>query len=286
MKTSVLTLVRGRRDRLANLLAGLAGQMRCSDEIVIAYMQEEAFSGLPDPGCAIRSVFVDGDPMPLAAARNAAALAASGNALIFLDVDCIPGPGLVDAYASALEERPALYLGEVFYLPRMEIEGIDYDLFDRVGHAHPSKPSVPDCGILRESDVGQLWGLSFALSRQTFMEIGGMDPAFTGYGGEETDFALRLGRHGMPFYWVAGARAYHQHHPVYVPPLHQFEHILRNTALFHARHGHWCMDYWLGQFARLGLIEWTPHADTIRLLRAPTSSEIEAARQDGTVRYS
>ena len=286
MKVSVLTLVRGREKQLRHVLTSLARQTRPPDEVVIAYMQEAPYEDLPDPGCPVRPVFIPGDPMPLAAARNAAATAASGEALIFLDVDCIAGPGLVAAYLAALEQHPALYLGEVFYLPEMPLHGIDYALFDEVGEPHPARPEMPARGVRREPDAGQLWGLSFALLRRTWMAVGGMDSAFVGYGGEETDFAVRLAQQDTQFYWVAGARAYHQHHPVHIPPLHHFEPIVRNAAQFYARHGRWCMEYWLDQFSRAGLIEWCPDAAKLHVLRAPTWSEIQASRQSGVVRYS
>ncbi|WP_279478847.1 glycosyltransferase family 2 protein [Aureimonas sp. SK2] len=276
MQASVLTLVRGRRDHLANLMSGLARQTERPAELVIAWMQEAPFADLPDPGCPVRHVPVPGDPMPLAEARNRAARAASGDLLVFLDVDCIPAPTVVEAYRRAAEGRDGLFLGEVLYLPAgATAGGLDFDRLDRLGTVHPSKPPVPETGVREEPDAGELWGLSFALSATRWHAIGGMDERFVGYGGEETDFALRLSASGVPFFWTAGARCYHQHHAVRVPPLHHFDHILRNAALFRERHGRWCMDYWLGQFRDAGLIDW--REDAIRLLRRPTEAEFEAS---------
>jgi len=104
-----------------------------------------------------------------------------------------------------------------------------------------------------------------------------MDEAYAGYGGEETDLAVRLAAGGLPTFWVAAACAYHQHHPVHVPPLPHFDSILRNAARFHARHGTWCMEYWLGQFRDAGLIAWDEDAPAIRPIRPPTEAEIAAA---------
>ncbi len=104
-----------------------------------------------------------------------------------------------------------------------------------------------------------------------------MDETFEGYGGEETDLALRLAAQGLPTFWVAGARAYHQHHPVHVPPLQHFDSILANAARFQARHGRWCMDYWLGQFRDAGLIAWDATAPAIHTIRRPSADEIAAA---------
>ncbi len=92
---SVLTLVRGRADRLRNLMRGLARQTLPPRELVIAWMQPDPEPDLPDPGCPVRHLHVPGEPMPLAAARNRAAEAATADLLLFLDVDCIPSPGLV-----------------------------------------------------------------------------------------------------------------------------------------------------------------------------------------------
>ncbi len=271
---SVLTLVRGRDDRLRNLMRGLRRQSARPRELVIAWMQAEPAPDLPDPGCPVRHLHVPGEPMPLAAARNRAAEAAEGDLLVFLDVDCIPGPGLVAAYTRAATTGDGLFLGEVLYLPPGACAEAD---LDRLGRAHPARPPVPETGIRPEPDSGQLWGLSFALPARAWHAVGGMDEDFAGYGGEETDLAARLSASGLPAFWVAGARAYHQHHPVHVPPLQHFAPILANAARFRARHGRWCMTYWLGQFRDAGLIAWDEGADDIRLLRHPTPPEIAAS---------
>ena len=277
---SVLTLVRGRADRLRNLMRGLTRQTVRPRELVIAWMQPEPEPDLPDPGCPVRHLHVPGEPMPLAAARNRAAAAASGDLLVFLDVDCIPGPTLVSAYTDAAATERGLFLGEVLYLPPDAITGgtaPDSAVLDRLGRAHPARPLLPGSGLRREPDAGQLWGLSFALPAEAWRAVGGMDERYVGYGGEETDLAARLAESGLPTFWVAGARAYHQHHPVHVPPLQHFEPILANATRFHARHGRWCMTYWLEQFRAAGLIAWDAEAPAIRVLRRPSAPEIAAA---------
>ncbi|PZO77893.1 MAG: sugar transferase [Sphingomonas hengshuiensis] len=270
---SVCTLVRGRTAQLATLLSGLAGQRRAPDELVIAYMQDAAPAGLPDPGVPVRAIFVPGDPMPLAEARNAAAAAARGDRLIFLDVDCVPSPRLVERYAQALDHAPAVYLGEVRYLPPGPFDPAR-------GVRHPARPALADDEIRPVSDHGELWGLSFALPRSAWDAAGGMDTGYVGYGAEETDFAWRLAAAGIPMAWVGGAMAYHQHHAVHIPPLHQFGAILRNATRFRARWGRWCMDYWLGQFADMHLIRWSPDTEAIELLREPTAAEVAASRRE------
>lgn len=278
-EASVLTLVRGRDTQLRQLMRGLAAQTLPPRELVIAWMQPEPAPDLPDPGCPVRHLHVRGEALPLAAARNRAAGVASSAQLIFLDVDCVPSPGLVAAYAAAAREEEGLFLGEVLYLPPGAIPDgpVDFANLDRLGRVHPAKPPIPASGLRREPDPAELWGLSFALPAAAWRAVGGMDEAFVGYGGEETDLALRLAGHGLPTFWTAGARAYHQHHPVHVPPLQHFDSILANAARFRARHGRWCMGYWLGQFREAGLIAWDEAASSIRPLRRPEAGEIAAA---------
>ena len=281
MSVSVLTIVRGRSSHLANLIAGLNRQTRAPDELVIAWMQD-APSPLPETRFPVRSVLVPGDPMPLAAARNRAAEAARGEQLILLDVDCIPAAGLVERYA-ATTEAAGVRLGDVLYLPPGGVERIDDAALDRVGVRHPAKPELAEDEIRATPSHGELWGLSFALSAADWRRAGGMDERYIGYGGEETDFAARLERAGVTMAWVGGARAYHQHHPIHIPPLQHFDAILRNARLFHATWGRWCMDYWLGQFAERGLITIDDVALTV--VRAPTRDEIDATL-DATALFS
>ena len=274
MSVSVLTIVRDRAAHLANLIAGLDRQSRRPDELVVAWMQDTA-DPLPPASFPIRSIVVPGDPMPLAAARNRAAAAAAGAILVLLDVDCVPGPSLVERYLATAADAD-VRLGDVLYLPPGDLSSIDYARLDRIGTRHPSKPDLAFDEVRATPDHGELWGLSFALSAAAWRAAGGMDERYVGYGGEETDFGLRLAAAGLTMAWVGGARAYHQHHPVSVPPLQHFDAILLNARLFRATWGRWCMDYWLGQFAARGFIG--IDRDRIDVLRHPTDAEIDAAR--------
>ncbi|MEG3165358.1 galactosyltransferase-related protein [Sphingomonas sp. PB2P19] len=283
MTVSVLTIVRGRRDHLVNLIAGLNAATQAPDELVIAYMQDEPHADLPATPFPVRTVMVPGDPMPLAAARNRAAEAASGETFVFLDVDCIPSPTLIARYADTAGQ--GVRLGEVFYLPAGATSGgIDAPHLDAIGVRHPAKPAIAPDEIRPTPNHGELWGLSFALSAADWRRADGMDERYVGYGAEETDFAARLERAGVPMVWVGGARAYHQHHAVHVPPYQHFDAILRNATLFRATWGRWCMDYWLGQFVERRMIR--IDADTITVLRHPDAGEIAASRMPDTILFS
>ncbi|MGB3723772.1 MAG: galactosyltransferase-related protein [Pacificimonas sp.] len=282
---TVCTLVRGRRDHLVNLMRGLRWQERMPDELVITWMQETQHDDLPDPGCPVRHVFVSGEELPLAAARNAAAGAARYEKLVFLDVDCIPSPALIARYDRALDQHHGLFLSEILYLPQ-GAGGDDLEIarLDELGKVHPSKPPIPETGLREEPDHDEFWGLCFGIHASTWDELGGMDEGYIGYGAEETDLAARLRKAGVPVFWTAGARAWHQHHEVYTPPLQHFDAIIRNARRYHEKWNRFPMTYWLGQFADLGLI--SRAAGKINVIRKPTDAEIAGALQPPDILFS
>ncbi len=279
VEASVLTLVRGRSVQLRHLMQGLAAQTVRPRDLVIAWMQPEPEADLPDPGCPVRHIHVPGEKLPLAAARNRAAEAARTELLVFLDVDCVPGPVSWQPTPRPPPQRTGSSSARSCTYRRAQFLRPAFTSQTSTGSdgTHPAKPAIPAVGLRLEPDPAQLWGLSFALPAAAWGAVGGMDETFEGYGGEETDLALRLAAQGLPTFWVAGARAYHQHHPVHVPPLQHFDSILANAARFQARHGRWCMDYWLGQFRDAGLIAWDATAPAIHTIRRPSADEIAAA---------
>ncbi|MGI8459165.1 MAG: glycosyltransferase family 2 protein, partial [Propionibacteriaceae bacterium] len=172
-----------------------------------------------------------------------------------LDVDCLPGPGTLEAYrrAAAGPHGGDLLGGVVAYLPPPPVDGYDLErLCDHAGH--PARP-VPPAGVEQhDADHRLFWSLSFAVRSRTWERIGGFDEHYEGYGGEDTDFALRARQVGVGFTWVGGAEAYHQWHPSGTPPVQHLDDILRNGERFADRWGWWPMQGWLDQFVELGLI--------------------------------
>lgn len=287
---SVLTLVRHRQEHLNALIAGLTRQTRKDIELIIAYMQPEppqVPAGLPFP---VKLVHAPGEKLPLAAARNRAAGMAQADALIFLDVDCIPSPCLVQSYLEQLALSGRCLLGEVRYLPGTlgpdgEIRASFSELAAKAVQ-HPARPALPEAGWVKEVDARALWGLSFALTGSQYRAAGGMDEEYVGYGGEETDFAERLAASGVGLGWCCNAMALHQHHPVCSPPLDKFDDIIHNASRFYRKWGSWCMEYWLGHFVDQGLIEWSLKTDQIVVRRRPSPVEIDAHLQPPEVAYA
>lgn len=212
------------------------------------------------------------DGMRVGAARNAAARLAMTHdvdLLVFLDVDCLPGPALLERYVAAARSHPDdLLCGPVTYLESVQRPSTAHDL-DAMTHPHPVRPLPLDGTVVTASDdeFDLFWSLSFAVTPATWTRLGGFDEAYEGYGAEDTDLGRRARSLGMRLQWVGGAHAYHQWHPAGTPPWRHLDDILRNGALFAQRWGEWPMGGWIDGFVDAGAVE--PHGDGFR--RVPAS---------------
>ena len=275
---SVCTIVAGRAAHLANQARGLAASGTPPGEWVVVGMNE-----YPDPPEAgVPAVTGRADAagrLPLAEARSRSAELASGDVLVFLDVDCIPAPDMLGAFAATLAAADGLWMGDVRYLPKGAAAG-EWTAADLEAAAvpHPLLPRLE--GRPLPSDRYELfWSLCFACTKATWDRIGGFDPSFGGYGGEDTDFAFSAREAGVPF-GHCPARAYHQHHAVCQPPLNHLASIVENARRFRGKWGAWPMEKWLRQFAEAGHVTFDPAADRLEVLREPTEAEVAACRTE------
>lgn len=267
MRTAVITLAAGRHRHLLLQQEGLARGVRVPDRYVVVSMADPAIGALTadrDPIADVISLPLVGGRLPLAAARNAGAaraLAAGAELLVFLDVDCVPGPALLDGYARASRED-ALLCGTVAYLPPPPAGGYRLDELADMAPPHPARPAPADGQVLTEGNHRLFWSLSFALTARTWHRVGGFCETYTGYGGEDTDFAATAADRGVDLCWVGGAPAHHQHHPTQDPPVQHLDDILRNGALYKERWGTWPMEGWLRSFEGRGLVTYDADTDT------------------------
>lgn len=284
MTLSVCTLGSGRAAHLVNLVHGLNAQTLHPRELIVAVMQDVPYA-LPDTAFPVRQVLLGGGGIPLAAARNAAASAASGDVIAFLDIDCIPDPDFVADYAARMTGRDALLMGEVQYLPAGATDdGIDCDRFASLGVTHCDRAGPPPDELGECSDYRCFWSLNFAMRRDTFLGLGGFDERYVGYGGEDTDFGRVAFESGLRFHWTRGARAYHQYHPHHMPPVHHVDSVVANARVFRDKWGEWTMPHWLRCFELMGLI--ARRGDDYVVLRRPDEADLALTRQQSHMPYA
>ncbi|WP_343343212.1 galactosyltransferase-related protein [Sphingomicrobium sp. XHP0239] len=283
MKLSVLTLGGGRANHMENLVRGLRASERQPDELVIALMQDEEYD-LPDCEFPVRQLFVGGEGLPLARARNLAAESARGDFLVFLDVDCIPTPTLTADYANVADAGGVL-MGEVRYLPDGATdEGIDWNRFDAISVEHSERAGPPTTPLGECTDYRCFWSLNFAMTAQDWAQVGGFDETYDGYGGEDTDFGRSAAEAALEFRWVRGARVYHQYHPHHMPPVHHLDSVIANAERFCEKWGHHTMEHWLRCFELMGLAgivdgRW-------QRLRPTREADLDLTRQQAHMPYA
>lgn len=271
---SICTIYANRKTHLENLVRGLANTSSFN-ELVIVTMNDElpelATVSFPIKTAAIST---NNDFLPLAAARNKSADIATGDKLIFLDVDCISDRNLVDCFNYHLDNENALYQGSVRYLASdWQPDGWTYDSLQQQSSPHKLQGQRITNNNKTSHPYELFWSLCFGIRKKTFIELGGFDTRFEGYGGEDTDFAFTARSHSLPLYKIS-ALAYHQFHSSFSPPLNHLAEIVSNAKVFYGKWGILPMDKWLARFAEMGYIKLQDKE--IKVLKYPKEAEIQA----------
>lgn len=269
---SVLTLARGRTAHLYQLVEGLKRCRPLPAELVLVDMNDIP-PPIPEAPFSVRRIALGGESLPLAAARNLAARSAGSDHLLFLDADCIPSRGLPKLIESVLDEVDGLVCPQALYLGPEDARGAwnEAELL-AAGQPHPARV-FPDAGLCRETNYGLFWSLAFGVRRTTFDRIGGFDEAFTGYGGEDTDFGFRAKELGIPLVFAGGDVVFHQHHPVSDPPVEHLGDIVRNAQVFRKKWGWWPMEGWLRAFEAAGQIAFSSDGNSVSMSRALSGAD-------------
>ena len=140
-----------------------------------------------------------------AAARNLGAAGATGDVLVLLDADTVPGPRFLDALV-----RRAAACPDVLAVGRRRHADLSGD-----GRELP-EPDWLTRAYVDSRDLLDADGRSFryvisavlAVRRELFDDLGGFDERYVGYGGEDWDLAYRA--------WNAGAVLVHERDAVAV----------------------------------------------------------------------
>jgi GT2 family glycosyltransferase len=266
---AVITIVKGRRSHLrAHLSALTRSDLRSVDHIVVAMGDPSVKTTVEQVNSPAHVVDIEhsaAEPLPLARARNigaAHALHRGADILVFLDVDCIASPQLVQRYRTAAKRNDcasALLCGPVTYLPAPVDGSSAINILSSFRNPHRARPAPADTRITKSENYDLFWSLSFAVTASTWRSLPGFCEDYAGYGGEDTDFAWTARTQGVGLRWIGGADAYHQFHPVSDPPLEHLDDILVNAHTFYRRWRRWPMEGWLRAFEEKKLIEYLAH---------------------------
>ncbi len=142
------------------------------------------------------------------AARTYGASEAAAPLLLFLDDDIVPGPGCLLAHVQRHRQlnRPAAVLGDA-HMPAQPNESY-YDLVTRMWwrQMYAERAQRFPHVIYRDFCSNHV-----SLPRDLFQRVGGFDPDFQGYGGEDYDLGYRLLQAGVDLVLAPDAEAQHNH---------------------------------------------------------------------------
>jgi len=199
-EVTVVIPVRDRPAELARCLAGLAGAPRVI--VVDDGSQDQAAvkSAAAAAGASVLRRPVNGGP---AAARNTGLAAADTPLVAFLDSDCVPGPGWLDALlphfadpaVGAVAPRIVPHEAGRTWLARYEGASSTLDMGQRPSIVRPGSrvPYVPGAALVVRKAAA---GAGFAEDMQV---------------GEDVDFVWRLGASGWRVRYEPAATMGHQH---------------------------------------------------------------------------
>jgi glycosyltransferase involved in cell wall biosynthesis len=122
-------------------------------------------------------------------ARNQAALAASGDVLLFTDADDIVCPDWVARLRDGLRDSP-IVTGSVEHFVDSGTAPVD--------HAQPPRDHP------RAGPFDQVSACNMGVTRELFFELGGFDETLA-FGWSDLDFAIRANLRGIPIAWVEQA---------------------------------------------------------------------------------
>ena len=241
MKISVITTIYNRPEHLRLLLASLMAQTRVPDELVVADdgSDEATVTAMNRllSACGIPSKVVrqEKDGYRLAAARNKAIRASTGDYLLFLDCDIALLPDAVDlhrrgaapnrllcGHRAILDEVVTKALMAAVPSPSPEDWEMAWAAADVMEISEAARLFARQAALRRwhvaRPHKPKLLGCHFSLFRDDVFRVNGFDENFVGWGYEDDDFARRLYMSGVkPQSVIQEARAMHLWHPSLAP---------------------------------------------------------------------
>lgn len=202
---SVVTASRGRHDALRRKALALLRQTLPPDAFEWCLWLNEA----PEEVARVRAMLDElrlpydvrlagGEDHPVGRARNLAAARSRGTVLLLSDDDCLPAEGALAAHVAFHASTPnAVGIGPL-RLPEALRKGARSEPFER------------PAALGRRAAWINLTGANSSLPSEAFRAVGGYDPDWTGYGGEDPELALRLRGRGSRFRHVPDGVAVHE----------------------------------------------------------------------------
>jgi glycosyltransferase involved in cell wall biosynthesis len=214
MRISFIVLTYNRTNALLAVLRALARQCHEDHEVLVAddgSSAEQVALLMHEHltfNCKVRHIWHPDTGFTAALARNLGAYHSTGDYLVFLDGDCVPGPSFVEAHSRLAEKYCFVNGSRVLLSERLTQRTVnnEIDLFDQSvafwmkarfdGDSNKLLHLLGWPGSLCRVQRGFKWkgirSCNLAVWRQDFFAVNGFDETFEGWGHEDADLVLRL----------------------------------------------------------------------------------------------
>ncbi|WP_034619541.1 glycosyltransferase family 2 protein [Chitinibacter tainanensis] len=222
MKISIVVSTYNRPDALEAVLTGLSNQSNSKAiawEVIVAddgssKETKEAIQRIAQSfPTKLTHIWHEDKGFRLAAIRNLSVQHAAGEYIVFIDGDCIPMHDFLEK-SKKIAERNYVVAGNRILLNQEQTSRI---LSNPASYFNPSltkwftlylqkksnklfpKLRIP-LGVLRKARSTKweiLKGCNIGVWKTDFIQIGGFDESFSGWGHEDSDFAIRLLNYGI-----------------------------------------------------------------------------------------
>jgi len=207
MKFSIVIPTFNRRDTLETVLPSIADQDYPRDNFEILLSDSGSDDGTPEfvKGLEIPNLrFITGENRGRSGARNRGIVDAKGEIILFTDADIIASPDLLSQHAKYHEKYDnCAVVGREVRVDTLE------EYYEVRGKSETYRTLHPP----HRKKLSWLYFLTgnASVNRQTLIDAGMFDEAFTGYGHEDLELGYRLEKKGVTIYYNKDAVNYHWH---------------------------------------------------------------------------
>ncbi|MCU7553799.1 galactosyltransferase-related protein [Alteromonas sp. ASW11-19] len=262
---SVITLVKNRVPEFHRLVRQLEATRVKPRELIVVWMTSPSSHSLVQSDhFAIKHKFTTTSALPIAQARNRGAQASEANNLVFTDVDCVPHPELF----SLLTEAPTRGVIQTTGFTEMTVMSRNAcysELSALAAKGNNQHVTTPSRGTFNSA--------LFSLNRQDFMQLGGFDEGFYGFGIGDIDFATRCAKRGMQIK-TRPVVTFKQYRHCRRCPLNHLLDIVANANRYREKWGYYPETAWLTAFMAQGFVSKARANAPLTVTRLPSEKEI------------